>query len=81
MVTTDPKARRFGPNGEPGSNPSGGSALKRLAQPGQTPPYSETYVTSGSILGISMRSYVSLGLCKTPRTSAPQPWQRHAKTG
>ena len=30
------KARRFGPNGDPGSNPAGGSALKRLAQHGQS---------------------------------------------
>ena len=31
------KARRLGPKGEPGSNPAGGTALKRRAQHGQTP--------------------------------------------
>ena len=43
------KARRFGPNGDPGPRPCGGSALKRSAQQGQTPPCSVTCVTSGSI--------------------------------
>jgi hypothetical protein len=50
------KARRLGPNGEPGSSPAGAVALKRPAQHGQTPPCSTTRVTSGAISGISMRS-------------------------
>jgi len=49
-------AFRPGRSGEAGSNPEGGAALKRSEQPGQTPPYSETSVTSGSISGISIRS-------------------------
>ncbi|MDO8358981.1 MAG: hypothetical protein Q7T08_02955 [Devosia sp.] len=74
------KARRFGPNGDPGSSPAGGSALKRLQQQGHTPPCSDTRVTSGSILGISMRSYCSHTICATPDTSAPQPLQVAART-
>src|SRR6266851_6140633 len=50
------KARRFGPNGEPGSNPSGAAALNRRAQHGQTPPCNVIRVTSGTISGISIRS-------------------------
>src|SRR5437867_945888 len=74
------RARMFGPNGDPGSSPAGGSALKRLAQHGHTPPCSDTRVTSGSILGISTRSYSSQTVCLTPDTSAPQPWQTAART-
>ena len=57
--SADKPQRRAGSqarNGDPGSNPSGGSALKRLVQHGQTPPYKETRVTSGWISGISTRS-------------------------
>ena len=50
------KARRLGPNGDPGSNPSGACALKRPAQQGQTPPCKVTRVTSGLMSGISIRS-------------------------
>src|SRR3954468_24606502 len=67
------KARRFGPNGDPGSNPAGGSALKRLEQQGHTPPCSDTRVTPGAIRGSSTRSYSSQTICVTPDTSAPQP--------
>src|SRR3954465_1306673 len=74
------KARRFGPNGDPGSNPAGGSALKRLEQQGHTPPCSDTRVTSGAIRGISTRSYSSQTICVTPDTSAPQPLQVAAST-
>src|SRR5208337_3698783 len=49
------KARRLGPNGEPGSSPAGASALKRPAQHGQTPPCRLTRVISGAIGGISIR--------------------------
>src|SRR5215210_4195986 len=74
------KARRFGPNGDPGSSPAGGSALKRLEQQGHTPPCSDTRVTSGAIRGISTRSYSSQTICVTPDTSAPQPLQVAAST-
>jgi hypothetical protein len=50
------KARRFGPNGEPGANPAGGLARNRCRQHGQTPPCSVIRVTSGTISGISIRS-------------------------
>ena len=68
------------PKGEPGSKPSGGSALKRLAQHGQWPPCSDTRVTSGSIVGISTRLQTSQGLCSAPDTSAPQAWHDIAST-
>src|ERR1039458_168306 len=74
------KARRFGPNGDPGSRPSGGRALKRLLQHGQTPPCSVTRVTSGLISGISTRWQDARIPCTTPETSKPQPWQKKADT-
>src|SRR3954467_4705761 len=74
------KARRFGPNGDPGSSPAGSSALKRLEQQGHTPPCRDTRVTSGASRGISTRSYSSQTICVTPDTSAPQPLQVAAST-
>src|ERR1700687_4867627 len=44
------KARRFGPNGEPGAKPAGGVARNRRLQHGQRPPCSVTRVTSGNDL-------------------------------
>jgi hypothetical protein len=49
-------ARRFGPNGEPGSKPAGAGAMNVFVQHGQTPPCNITRVTSGLISGISIRS-------------------------
>jgi len=45
-----------GPNGEPGSNPSGAGAATGLRQQGQTPRWGWTRVTIGRIGGRSMWS-------------------------
>ncbi len=61
------------PNGEPGSNPAGASAVTRSPQQAQRPPNRRTSVTSGLAWGSSMRSYTCCGVWVASGKAA---WQR-----
>ena len=65
-------ARRFSPQGDPGSIPSGGSALNAVRQHGQVPRRKMTRVMTAGASGISTWSYVAPALCATPDRSAAQ---------